>query len=204
MHLRLLLLALLGATGCVTVHLDVPEPEPASGDPAGLTLPSLAIGPVIDAFWVEASDERGGRGRVALVDGQDYVLTVEGTYSVWAERYWRRGVCEGSPEAAPAFASAHATGPVGLDGAYVFALPRTSSWCGQQRLPDATPRWVYRGRQGDPWTTAPSAGPPSQEHIYRFRLVGAGEPLEAAIRDTRGEYHDNYGRLRFTIHEVGA
>ena len=91
---------------------------------------------------------------------------------------------------------------MGLDAAYGFAAPASGTVCDR---PTPAPRagWLYRLRPEDPWALAPAAVPYAEDHVYRFPLVGAGAPLEAVVRDARGSFGDNYGRLRVTVHEAG-
>ena len=192
---RLLALAAV-LSGCLTVQV---APEAPAGRAVAVG-PSLSAGAVVDELMVDAADADGAVGRAVLAEGAAYLVTVEGTYSGWAAVHWRH-VCAGTPEPAPRYRSASATGPVGLDAAYAFATPSSSTVCDR---PTPAPRagWLYRLRPEDPWTLAPTALPYAADHIYRFPFVGAGAPLAVVVRDARGLHGDNYGRLRVTVHEV--
>lgn len=191
------LAALLG--GCITVTTTVgpgAEPGPERAAP-------IASGPqVIDELWVDADAEQGQTGSAVLDAGREYLVTVEGTFSVWRAGQWR-SVCAGDPDARPVFQSGGRTGFAGLDAAYAFAVPRGSSLC---ERPSPTPNagWRYRLRPGDSWTFGPLGAPYAADHRYTYRLIGKGAPLQVAVRDVPGQYADNYGRLRVTVTRVAA
>ena len=196
------MLALAGLAGCLSIHV-VPPPDAGGADaaPSPAAGPSLSPGAVVDVFYVDAADEYGAMGQATLAAGAAYLVTVEGTYSAWAPHHWR-SVCAGRPEPGPQFRSGRRTGPVGIDAAHTFAVPSVSTIC-DRPAPASRAGWAYRLRPGDPWALAPSAVPYDAGHAYRFPFVGAGAPFEVVVRDAPGEYADNYGRLRITVHDAG-
>ena len=177
--------------GCLTVVVapDDARPDRRAAPPDG-------PGPVLDRLALDARDPRDTRGRAVLEDGVAYEITAEGTYSAWAPSFWRRGVCAGAPEP-----SAGGEGPVGLDAAYAFAVPRGSRACGRP-APERQSGWYFALETRGDYQAGADDAPYNPRHVYRRRVTGRGEPLRAHVYDSAGDYADNYGGLTLTVRRV--
>lgn len=152
---------------------------------------------LLERFFLDAADPDPTRSRTVLADEIDYLVVVEGTYSVWPSSDWY-ATCVGETESAPMFASKERTGRVGLDAAYAFAGPRGTVIC-DRGAPSERSGWVYRARATADWTLGPTDAPYNADHTYVAAVRGEGQPLSVLIREV-AQFHDNYGQLRFSIY----
>ena len=188
------LLTLLPLAGCLSVTVVTPNADRAdvmsTAAPSGG--PALGEGALIERFVVSASSPEPMRSRNVLLADREYVVVVEGTYSLWARAQWRRP-CVGEP-------SDSASRPTGLDAAYAFAAPSGSTICDRD-VPSVRSGWVYRLRPDDPWSDAPDVAVYNERHVYAYPVRGEGSRLSVLIREV-GEYRDNYGELRVSIYRA--
>ena len=169
---------------------------------AGCSLggPAPASPAVVDDFLLPAGQERATVGSAVLETGVVYVVTVSGTVSLYDRWHWGQ-TCAGTPDPEPMFGSGDRTGPVGVDPAYEFAMPSTSSVC-DRGAPTLRSGWVYKARANDDWTPAETTAGLSSDHTYSYQVLGLGEPLRTRIRET-GRFSDNYGAFRVTVARAG-
>ena len=185
-------------SGCLTVVVQPPaSPEdvvtggvPEEQEPLRL----------VDEFYVDSRTPGPTRGRVVLERGRVYEVVIDGTYSVWAASYWR-GACAGASEPSPRYPRGGG-GPVAIDPSYVFAVARGSHHCGLD-VPIRRSNWYYRLRTWGDWQAGATEAPYNPAHEYRREVVGEGEPFQAFIYDSPGDYGDNYGAFRLKIYEIG-
>ena len=129
-----------------------------------------------------------------LLAGVQYVLVVEGTYSLW-----NTALGEGTPEAEAQFPGSHAgraSTQVGLDADTCFARQsgsdRPLGHCNLLTFSlDGGVTFTHLEPVGGPYAQ-PLAG-----HLYRYQLVGQGHALVIKLNDI--DPPDNYGKLRFTL-----
>ena len=155
----------------------------------------------VDVFFADAAHVDSTVSNVRLERGRVYTLFVEGTYSIWASRYFQF-LCAGQTEAAPMYASPRFQHmPVSMDAAYIFAAPTSSaSWCDSRHtMPEPRDGWLGRTDPADPWQTPePLQGTYSDSHVYTYAIRGKGHPLIVKVSD-RGTMSDNYGKLKFVL-----
>lgn len=155
----------------------------------------------VDALWVDTRAPQAAQGTVVLASQGSYRIVVEGTYSVWSLHRWGE-VCAGTPESQPRSPSSGAiNGPVGTDAMYLFAIPRSTALCRSGRtapLPRPAVKFEISLNGGRSWFHPQSEEPLNAQHTYTLRVTGQGYPLQARFRD--GTHHDNYGRLRVSVH----
>ena len=189
-------------------------PRPIDGPPprgSATTIPDS--GPVIDTFFVDmyeaADDGMVGPyfGNVSLIAGEDYLVTITGTYSLWSASQWgpwtgsnALNACGGQAEELPVFPSAATTnGAVSHDSAFVFAFPEGSTLC---QFGDSLPfLWHLRQFSLDGGDTFEDVNPLNDNfnsnHLYTYLVQGEGHPLGIAEPDPVTS--DNYGVLRVEI-----
>ena len=156
----------------------------------------------VDQFLVAANRVGGVTSRAELSAGVPYIVTVEGTVSLYGRSQWS-SVCAGTPKPRPLFEGGSASGRVGDDPAWEFAVPSGSSVC-SRGAPVPRSGWVYKTRANDDWTLAETDAAYDPGHAYTYPIVGQGEPLTVQIREG-AEFDDNYGAFRVTIsHGVGS
>ena len=196
MRRSVLVLSMLWS-GCLTVVVTGDSSAEADAAP-----PTPALeGAVVDELFVPAHRARPTTGRAVLAKGQAYELTIDGTISAWAASQWRT-VCAGQPEAAPRYPAGSASGRVGVDPSYVFAVPGRSRSC-RRAVPARRSAWYFRTSRFGDWQPEATDAPYDPSHTYTRRFVGEGAPLEAYVYDSVDDYHDNYGGFRIDVREVG-
>lgn len=146
-----------------------------------------------------------------LLQGRNYIITITGTYSLWAPFMWGEwtgdgttNTCEGKPEQQPMFLSPdRENGPTSHDAEYFYAYPRYT-WYGENTCMTGDLRFgrsyslmmsVDGGRSFSHVEPVGSAF--NQSHEYQYRLVGQGHPLEVKRSDVL--YTDNNGMLKIVI-----
>ena len=162
-------------------------------------------------------------------DGVEYLITVEGTYSMW-----------------PQFNAGNEYGCTGVDAAYIYKAPKEEiddlrwppdsinvpligkiailplpNWVGDDRIYELPPRQIatpllsisfreYTGFRidGEP---LPNSGYNTLIHRYQITKTGNGKPFSFQILDSTydvikekvlARYEDNCGELRITIRKV--
>jgi hypothetical protein len=134
----------------------------------------------------------------ALVNGQHYLISVEGTFSAWT--HWPSRRC-GKVEPAPVYLSpGRPDAPTGDDAEFRFARPAfTRAQCNRHELPKS--QVVFQLDTGTGWHhPIPVGGPasePTRHHRYVYDVVGTGVPVQFRLVDW--ETRDNNGRLKIAI-----
>lgn len=136
-----------------------------------------------------------------LQKGVPYLITIKGTYSVWAVSWWV-GNGQGASEAAPQYPSPGTTnGRVAADWEYLFAWykPTTPAI---SPLPVHVP---YQGISLDGGITyndyVPLGGQfYSPTHTYQYLVEGQGSP--AFFKKNDYPTSDNYGRFRICVQKL--
>lgn len=138
--------------------------------------------------------------------GQAYLVTVDGTFSVWNASQWS-SYCLGNPENGPTYPSSGTTnGKVGLDAAYVFALAHNSTACyshTESDIPYTHGHFVY-GIDGGGYTTLTPINDYNSSHTYQYLILGTDDPVNFAFAFQDNPITDNYGRLHITVETVDA
>ena len=167
-----------------------PHIAPQTATPAG-------AGVIVDQFLVDSKTNTGAAGSVNLTSGVPYLVTAQGTYSLW-----NAALEVGSPNADAIFPSA--TGgrtslQVGLDPECSFAFhdEGTGFTLGHETF------WQFNNGAGFTYVT-PQGGPyatPQTNYLYRYTIVGTGVPLSAKVNEA-GNYADNYGKIQVTVYST--
>lgn len=130
----------------------------------------------------------------SLVSGNDYVVVVEGTYTLWND-----ALGTGTPEADaqfPGAAGGRVSLHVGLDADTCFAKKTGSAVpIGHSALllfsVDNGGSFAHIEPIGGPYTV------PIPGHLYRFNVTGQGHPLHVQLNDINPP--DNYGKFKITL-----
>lgn len=140
-----------------------------------------------------------------LAAGVTYVVTVEGTHSSWSADEWEAGVCKGESQSEPMYPSpGTANGPVGMDAAWIFAIPVGSSRCGNAvPYKGSAVRMSLDGGASfvDLGTITDGVGP-SPDHSYEYIVTGQGKTL--VMNRGSGSATNNYGRLYIEVRRATA
>lgn len=152
-----------------------------------------------EELWLDSQSGTPIHSERVLKRGWPYLVTMQGTYSVW-RTLANSGTKSGKPDPAPMFPSPKgANQQVGIDPEFVFAWPKGS---GLERSPEPAPR---RGNNlevsldgGKTWKHPSStASFNATDHKYTYELMGDGNVLQVRIADK--PYGDNYGRVRIFV-----
>jgi hypothetical protein len=170
--------------------------------------PALAAETVTLPFFQFPSD--GSAGPVSttkkLQKNKPYLVTVQGTVSAFLPTLWNQAgfhTC-GTPEPAPMFPTANATGPVGGDAQFTFARPfPNSTFC--PALPQHHRLFQINFGAGflhvDPFGGIPAA--PSTDHAYSYLVVGQeNKPIKfkaLGFQQIDSATGDNYGAYQITV-----
>ncbi len=137
-----------------------------------------------------------------LEDGADYVIDVQGTFSVWDCSVTNPGWCKGDPSDEPLFpAPGRANGLVMFDANTWFAVPVGEPRCStDDAVPTETQLFVMSIDGCATFTHVPPATAGfDADHTYTYEIAGAGQGVSFRIADTIAS--DNYGVLRITVSE---
>ena len=139
-----------------------------------------------------------------LEDGKLYLITVEGTFSVWTVKP-TTVICGGVPEPEPKYPTPNNNnGPVALDAAFTFAYPNYSNLCKIGAEPplvsthfqisvdstDANPTWV---------SLKPIEESMTANHTYTYKVMATSDPNGLSFRIEDVPTSDNYGQLKITV-----
>jgi hypothetical protein len=157
-----------------------------------------------------ATSDDGDAGPITtnqiLSISQKYLVTVQGTFSLWSSSTWVSppNVICGIPEVAPQNPSPNVTNYwVGADAEIHFAqaLPAGGS-CSQLPNPRHASQFQIDLGGGfehrEPIGGAPAD--PSPAHLYKYLVQGQGSP--ARFRWVETTTSDNYGMLNITVEQV--
>lgn len=139
-----------------------------------------------------------------LTAGEHFRITISGTVSFWRASQWS-SVCKGVPEDWPQVPSPSTTnGKVGVDPAFVFAVPEGSPLLCDIPESPPIPSWTRRGRleisldNGGSWFVAVPTHPRyDSAHVYTYVMEGQGAPVQ--FRWVDNPTSDNYGILTIQI-----
>ena len=135
-----------------------------------------------------------------LEDGADYVIEVQGTFSVWDFSTIDPGWCKGTPGEAPLNPSpTRLNGLVMFDANAVFAIQVGHPRCDDDEdVPYPTPVFTMSLDGGETFAHVPPTPAGFDEsHTYTYEVVGTGEPIGFRLGDV--EASDNYGVLRIKV-----
>jgi hypothetical protein len=147
-----------------------------------------------------------------LVSGKPYLITVQGTFSLWyAIRWEENGVCpDMAAEEAPTWDSPslpanNSNGMVGLDPEYLFAKPQ-GYICPdpyEGPIPSTVVQISLEGDSPGKFShRTPTDRTYNPTHLYQYRVIGTGQ--EAFIKFSDSNPNDNYGRLRVIVESVAT
>jgi hypothetical protein len=144
-----------------------------------------------------------------LVAGQQYTVTVQGTFSPWAASLMSAtptngwAMC-GTPADAPLFPTPFITnGRVGSDAEFEFAQPQLGRRCSAKlaaKLPHAQHYLAFSTDGGSTFTEIdPQGSPttPTSDHTYTYTVTGDDHPLQMVLLDRN--FNDNYGQLQISV-----
>jgi hypothetical protein len=150
------------------------------------------------------TDQPSASSHMVLAQGQNYRVTLSGTYSLWVRAQWTdAGVCiRGNFEVAPLFPSAgKENGPVGADAYARFARPFYGP-CATTFEPGETISQIQLSTDGGATfaLAVPISAQYRPDHTYVYEVKGHGYPL--AIRLDDGVLQDNYGQILVLIEKA--
>lgn len=161
---------------------------------------SGAPGVIVETFLVDSRVEAGATSSTVLLSGTDYVLTAQGTFSVW-----NTALGTGTPNANAMFPTspppARASTQVGLDPECAFAV-QTGGGAVLGRGP-----WVVFNLGAGFVGLTPEDGPhttPATNYIYTYRVTGQGSAVTVKVNDSAGQFADNYGYVQITVQSVSG
>lgn len=160
----------------------------------------IVPGVALEQLFVSTLDAAGTTSATVLTAGVEYLVTIQGTYSLWNEL-----LDVGTPNAAAMFPTAggnpRVTTQVGVDPDCVFAAPSDGNvplghivnlvW-------DLGAGFQHLEPIGGPFST------PQPSYLYSYKVIGQGHPVTIKITDQPGAYVDNYGELRVLIQSPAA
>lgn len=156
----------------------------------------------LDPFYLDTYRPSGtptATGPV-LAAGVRYVVVVQGTHSSWGWHEWDLGVCRGEAGDEPLFPSPGVqNGRVGMDAAWVFAVPNGSSRCGNTVPFRGSAVRISLDGGGTFQDLGPLTGGtgPTADHSYEYEVTGQGKAL--VLNRGSGNSSNNYGRLRIEV-----
>ena len=157
--------------------------QPPAGIPAG--------GVTLEQFFVD-STSAGVTSSTVLVAGDPYLITVQGTYSLW-----NAALDQGTPNADAMFPGSLAgrvSTEVGLDPDVEFAATASSgTWPRHtnQFEMNLGGGYVHVEPDGGPYAT------PQPNYLYKYSVTGQGSAVSFRVNDA--PINDNYGKLQVTI-----
>jgi PKD repeat protein len=159
----------------------------------------------LDAYENSADGFAGPVFTDPLEPGVKYIITVEGTLSIWSRTSWDN-VCVGTPEDNPIFPSPSTlNGKVGLDAAYIWSFPSSSpSLCPGGvpaiQVPSQHARFEISLDGGTTWASlTPMETSFNEDHIYNYEVMSPDEPVSFGFRIPDSPLVDNYGQLKITV-----
>lgn len=167
---------------------------PGGSDPIpGLGSPTVGVAG--ETFFLDSSEFTGTTSSTVLKSGQEYVITVQGTYTLW-----NAALEAGAPEADAMFPGSTAgrvSTEVGLDAECIFAYHDTGSGTSLEHEPNFQ---MDLANTGDWEHIEPIDGAhaiPAESYLYTYRVTGRGSVASFRINDE--DYSDNYGLLKILI-----
>ena len=160
--------------------------------PPGVVVPGVAL----ETLFLDSAVGTITSSTV-LASGQSYVITVQGTYSLW-----NLALAQGTPDANamfPGSVAGRVSTQVGVDAECVFAFPTGN----HPTLGHTNAFQVNLGSGAS--HIEPSGGPFATRqpgNLYTYPVVGRGSAATFTIADT--PIADNYGLLRIMIQEPGS
>lgn len=157
-------------------------------------------GVILEQLSCHSTQSGGVTSASVLQSGVQYLITVQGTYSLW-----NLALGTGTPNANAMFptsdGNARASTQVGLDAECAFAvltgggitLGHTSAF-----KMDLGSGLTHVEPQGGPFAT------PQQNYLYRYLVTGQGHTVTFKVDDQIGAFLDNYGALQIQIQTFGG
>jgi PKD repeat protein len=158
----------------------------------------------LDTFETSNDGSAGPIFTGQLLAGELYLITVEGTLSVWRPFRWD-SVCEGTPEPSPIFPSPSTdNGKVGLDTVYIFSYPTGSSVCPEgvplKSVPYQHMAFQISADGGSTWASLdPKVQTFNPSHIYQYEVTATAATQGFGFRFSDHPLIDNYGQLKITV-----
>lgn len=155
-------------------------------------------GVAFEQLFLSSLSPTGVTSASILADGHPYLITVQGTYSLWNEL-----LNVGTPEADamfPTSGGSRITTEVGVDPDVAFAVPSDG------HIPVGHTAALLMDLGSGPEHVEPVGGPyttPQPGHLYSYQVIGQGQPVTLTIADSGG-FSDNYGELRVIIQLPGG
>ncbi len=173
--------------------------RPLGTDPIPGLTPGGGSGVIAETLLLDSKASAGVTSSVVLTSGTDYIITVQGTYSLWDS-----ALEHGTPEADAMFPStgSRTSTEVGLDVECSFAYHNlgTGFTLGHEPL-------LFEMDLGSGLTHIEpidgSHSTPAPAHFYKYSVTGQGSVVHFLINDA-GTYTSNYGKLQITIQTVAG
>ena len=144
-----------------------------------------------------------------LDNGRSYIVTMQGTYTVWYDIGEGAANAPGKPDPSPMYPSdvkpAGQSGKAGIDPVFHYSWPVGWFLERQDRAPFAhdivlmsladaagLPQWEIARKYLDP-----GQGYDATTHRYKYTVIGNGSPLR--VKTNELVVKDNYGRIRISI-----
>ena len=160
----------------------------------------LIAGVTLEEMLLDTRVSTGVTSSTVLQSGQTYIVTVQGTYSLW-----NAALAVGSPNADAMFPTSGGVGrvstQVGLDAETAFAKQTGSGVVFGHSLAfvmNLGGGFTHVEPQGGPYATA------QPNYLYRYTIAGQGSTATFKIDDQVGGYADNYGNLQITIQDTSG
>lgn len=158
------------------------------------------VGVLVETLLVDSRVEAGITASTVLASGQQYVITAQGTFSVW-----NADLMTGTPNADAMFPTspppARASTQVGLDPECAFAVLTG----GGTALGHGPFLLVNLGSGFQ--TIIPQDGThatPAPNYLYTYKVTGQGHAPTFRVSDQAGQYADNYGYVQVTIQTLNG
>ena len=158
------------------------------------------VGVIVETLLVDSRVEAGITASTVLTSGQQYVITAQGTISVW-----NQNLGTGTPNADAMFPTspppARASTQVGLDPECAFAVLTgggTALGHGPFLLVNLGAGFQSIIPQDGTHAT------PAPNYLYTYKVTGQGHAPIFKASDQPGQYSDNYGYFQVTIQTLNG
>lgn len=157
-------------------------------------------GVITETLLMDSRVEAGITASTVLALGQEYVLTAQGTFSVW-----NSNLTTGTPNADAMFPTspppARASTQVGLDPECAFAVLTGGG------TPLGYGPFIVANLGSGFQAIVPQDGihaTPAPNYLYTYRVTGQGHAPTFKANDQPGQFSDNYGYVQITIQTLNG
>lgn len=158
------------------------------------------VGVIVETLLVDSRVEAGITASTVLASGQQYVITAQGTISVW-----NTNLGTGTPNADAMFPTspppARASTQVGLDPECAFAVQTGGG------TPLGHGPFLVANLGSGFQSIIPQDGThatPAPNYLYTYKVTGQGHAPIFKANDQPGQFSDNYGYFQVTIQTLNG